>query len=67
MHELTGSPSVTMPYMMTTLGCLNWAMITASWRKRTLSFLEEPSFRVFKATDTFPDSVSQIPSDTVPN
>ena len=53
--------------MMTTLGCLNWAMVTASCRNFTLSLDEDPSLRVFMATGTFPDSASHVPWSTLPN
>lgn len=51
-----------------TLGCLNWAMMAASWRNLTLSSELAPDFRVLMATCTeFPGDGVHVPWSTVPN
>ena len=67
--KLTGSPSVTTPYIVTTLWCLNCPMMAASWRNLTLSSSPDPSLRVFTATSTSPppSPLPNTPLYTVPN
>ena len=64
---LTGSSSVIIPYISTTLGCENCAMMTASCRNFTLSFSEAPGLSVLIATSFEPKGESHTPFSTVPN
>ncbi len=64
---LTGSPTVTTPYSLTTLGCRNWPMMAASWRNLTLSISEAIGCRVLTATSVDSTLVVHTPMLTVPN
>ena len=66
-YALTGSPAVTTPNIMTTLGSLNWPMMDASWRNFTLSSPPAPSLRVLTATSTSPSGPCHTPLHTSPN
>ena len=61
--RLTGSVVVTTPCRVRMLGCLNWAMMAASWRNLTV--LAE-SVRVFTATSITPLSEVHSPLLTLP-
>ena len=64
---LTGSPTVTTPISLTTLGCQNCPLMAASCKNLTLSCSEEPSFSTFTATSLDPPERSHTPFITVPN
>ncbi len=64
---LTGSPTVTTPYSLTTLGCRNCPMMAASWRNLTLSISEAIGCRVLTATSIDSTLVVHTPMLTVPN
>ena len=64
---LTGSPVVTTPISLTTLGCLNCPLMAASWRNLTFSSSEAPGWSCFTATSMAPIGLSQTPWFTVPN
>ena len=49
----TGSPCSTTPFRSTTFLCLNWPIIAASRKKRTLSS-DDSEFKVFTATTANP-------------
>ena len=64
---LTGSSTVTAPSNLTMWGCLNWAMMAASWRNVALCLSVVPSFSLLMATPCGPYGVSQVPLNTSPN
>ena len=64
---LTGSPMVTTPCSLTTLGWWNWPIMAASCRNFTLSSSEVLSLSVLIATGTDPVGVVHTPLLTVPN
>ena len=64
---LTGCPVVTTPINFTTLGCLNWPLMAASWRNLTLSASQLPGLSVFTATSTGPLGEDHTPWETIPN
>ena len=64
---LTGSVLLTTPYKETTLGCVNCAMMAASWRNFTLSVLDDPSLRIFSATGMLLAPFFHKPCSTEPN
>ena len=55
------------PCRVTTLGCLNWAMMAASWRNLIRSASLASCLRVLIATCTVCSGRFQLPSSTVPN
>ena len=64
---LTGSPVVTTPISLTTLGWLNCPLMAASWRNLTFSCSEAPGWSCLTATSMAPIGLSQTPLFTVPN
>ena len=63
---LTGSLSLITPCSVTMLGCLNCAIMAASWRNLTLSTSLDPSLRVFNATSKS-SFFFHSPLSTLPN
>ena len=64
----TDPPSVTTPYSIITLGCLNWAIMAASCRNLTLSsFWDLVGSRTLIATSYSPFGDFHFPLWTPPN
>ena len=66
-NYLTDSVLLTTPYKETTLGCVNCAMMAASWRNFTLSVSVAPSLRSFSATGMSLVLFLHTPCSTKPN
>ena len=64
---LTGSPTVTTPMSLTTLGCQNCPLMAASCRNFTVSSSVEPSLSILTATSLELPGRSHVPFITVPN
>ncbi len=64
---LTGSPTVTTPYSLTTLGCRNCPMMAASWRNLTLSAAGASGLSVFTASCRVLLEMDHMPLHTCPN
>ena len=68
LSQLTGSPTVTTPWSLTMLGCLNWPLMAASCRNLSLSSSLDSGLRVLIATSTGePPPASHFPRFTTPN
>ena len=64
---LTGSPIVTTPMSLTTLGWWNCPLMAASCRNLTFSVSLASSFSIFTATSLDPPERSHTPFMTLPN
>ena len=65
--KLTVCCSLTMPWSLTTFGCLNWPMMAPSCRNLTLSSSLADDLRVFMATSSGELGLCHTPLLTVPN